>query len=89
MWLISNIAANSIPDLNAVIKQSNLIKTVTMVCSDSIRSTKQEAVSTICDIIVKLVNEHELRMLSDVFKEHQLNTVLLEVLKNDLHSPMN
>ena len=58
MWLISNIALNSIEDLDAVIK-SNLLLDVTVACSDSIRSTKKEAINTICDILFRLVEMKE------------------------------
>ena len=59
MWLLSNIALNSMPDLDALL-DSNILTNVALVCIDTSRNVarRNEAVNTLCDIVVKLANEN-------------------------------
>ena len=88
MWTLSNISLNSLEDLEAILK-SGILANVTIACNDPIRSTKTEAVNTICNVVVKLANENEYARLRDLFTAYSIEPVLIEVLRNDINNQMS
>ena len=88
LWVLSNVAVNSLQDLEALIS-SGILSSVVYAYNGPIRSTKQEVVSTICNIVMKLVNEDEYAKLRSLFLQYSIELMLIEVLRGDLNSPTN
>ena len=85
MWTLSNISLNSIADLDAILK-SGILANVSIACNDPIRSTRTEAINTICNVVVKLANENEQARLRDLFTAYSIELTLIEVLRNDINN---
>ena len=85
MWTLSNISLNSIADLDAILK-SGILANVSIACNDPIRSTRTEAINTICNVVVKLANENEQARLRDLFTAYSIELTLIEVLRSDINN---
>ena len=69
--------------------KSGILTNVSIACNDPIRSTRTEAINTICNVVVKLANENEQARLRDLFTAYSIELTLIEVLRSDINNQQN
>lgn len=88
LWMLSNIVLNSKEDLQVVI-DSEILMSVAIACRDSIRSVKKEAIGMVGNLLMELSQAREFGLIKKLVRQYELETSLINVLKDDWSSPEN
>ena len=67
--------------------KSGVLANVAMCCRSNIRTVKKEAFHCIADALIKLCSEGEVAIIKSLLLQYDIETNMMDVLRNDYMSP--
>lgn len=80
LWILSNVAINSVADLDAVLN-SGILTNVVASCSHSETSMRKEAIITLSDFVVRLASLQQHDKLREFMLKYSIESTLIGVLE--------